>query len=97
MCIDDYIDMFDIDSKYFAKTYDIIEYLIKDFNEQKKSLDRQYEKEIQEKEKRSCYHCDWFHNSINICSKLNFSPPSEFNFHCTKYTEEKVNKYKQNS
>ena len=36
MCIDDYIDMFDIDSKYFAKTYDIIEYLIKDFNEQKK-------------------------------------------------------------
>lgn len=94
MDIDDYIEMFNIDSKYFSKTYDIIEYLIKDFNEQKKAIERYYEGEMQKKEKRSCYSCVWFHDKINTCSKLNFFPPSEFNFHCTKHTEEKVNKYK---
>ena len=43
MKVDDYIDLFNIDSKCYSKTYDIIEYMLNDFKEERKAIFRYLE------------------------------------------------------
>ena len=86
MKADDYIDLFNIDSKCYSKTYDIIEYMLNDFKEEKKAIFRYLES-------RSCENCKHYKQSSSqdykSCYEIKingFNFESEKDF-CCKYWE----------
>lgn len=83
MKIDDYIDLFNIDSKCFAKTYDIIEYMLNDFKKEKESIHKYYKKEIEEQCDIILEYEKDLHQANILNAKLNNKIKSLNNRNCT--------------
>lgn len=85
MTTDDYIDLFNIDNKCFSKTYDIVDYLVKDFKKEKKLIHEFYNS----KKCKNCICWDSVEKSkiktISYCRQLNTGTNEDF--YCKEFEE----------
>lgn len=96
MKVDDYIDLFNIDSKCYSKTYDIIEYMLNDFKEEREAIFRYLE--FRYLESRKCENCKYNKEQDDFmifCDKEMCQDNSKMMWHsftkdfCCKYWESK--------